>query len=188
MPKKSNDNELNSDIKCNIKSNHNGKSNNNWKCDAKCDVKCDGKSDGKGNVKSDMKKTKLKEHQQVDNKSQRRCKYCQEIYKKKQATRELRKLTSLRKKGYLKNLQEAVDSTRNKFGALNKFSKLCSETNRVINTLCDKKQKKMDESKYSRKFASGDRGGIKNNALSEEAVNYLPTACYVNTGFLKKNT
>ena len=44
----------------------------------------------------------------------------------------------------------------------------------------------MDESKYSRKLASGDREEIKQHAVSEEAVNYLPTACYANTGFLKK--
>ena len=34
----------------------------------------------------------------------------------------------------------------------------------------------MDESKYSRKLASGDREEIKQHAVSEEAVNYLPTA------------
>ena len=62
-------------------------------------------------------------------------------------TRELRKLTAL-KKGHSKEIEVAVDNIRNKFGTLNKFVKLCSETNRVIYRLCDTMEKKMDESKY----------------------------------------
>ena len=79
-----------------------------------------------------------------------------------------------------------MENIKNKFGALNKFAKLCSETNRVIYRLCDTKKKKIDESQYSRKLASGDREEIKQHAISEEAVNYLPTAHYTNIGFLKK--
>ena len=62
--------------------------------------------------------------------------------KKKQATRELRKLTALKKRHHSKEIEVAVDNIRNKFGALNKFAKLCSKTNRVIYRLCDTKEKK----------------------------------------------
>ena len=107
-------------------------------------------------------------------------------WKKKQAARELRKLTALKKKSNSKKVEVAVENIKNKFGALNKFAKLCSKTNRVIYRLCDTKKKKIDESQNSRKLASGDREEIKQHAISEEAVNYLPTACYANIGFLKK--
>ena len=81
-----------------------------------------------------------------------------------------------------------MENIKNKFGVLNKFAKLCSKTNRVIYRLCDTKKKTIDESQYLRKLASGDREEIKQHAISEEVVNYLPTACYANIGFLKKTT
>ena len=76
-----------------------------------------------------------------------------EKYEKKQAARELRKLTALKKKSNPKEIEVAVENIKNKFGALNKFAKLCSETNRVIYRLCDTKKKKIDESQYSKKIS-----------------------------------
>ena len=94
---------------------------------------------------------------------------------KKTGIKRFKKTNSL-KKDHSKEIEVAVDNIRKKFGALNKFAKLCSETNRVIYRLCNTKEKIFDESKYSRKLASEDREEIKQHDVSKEAVNYLPTA------------
>lgn len=57
-------------------------------------------------------------------------------------------------------MEEVVDSIKQKFGNLQKFAKSCGETKRVVYMLCDTKEKKVDERKYSHKLASGDREEI----------------------------
>ena len=64
----------------------------------KCDVKCDVKS----NVKCE----------QDSNKSSWRWTACREKYEKKQAARELRKLTALKKKSNPKEVEVAVENIK----------------------------------------------------------------------------
>ena len=128
----------------------------------------------------------MEERKHVNEKKPWKCKLCREKDKKKQAACELRKVQKMKDQGKVKEIEEVVDSIKQKFGTLQQFAKSCGETNRVIYRLCDTKEKKVDESQFSHKLASGDREEIMQHLISEENVNYIPTARHANKGYLKK--
>ena len=70
---------------------------------SKNDGKCGIKHDVKGNVKCE----------QDNKKSSWRCTACREKYEKKQAARELRKLTVLKKKSNPKEIDVTVENIKN---------------------------------------------------------------------------
>ena len=97
-----------------------------------------------------------------------------------------KKLQKVKEQGKVKQVEEVVDSIKQKFGTLQQFAKSCGEMNRVIYRLCDTKEKKVDETRFSHKLASGNREEIMQYLISEENVNYIPTARHANKGYLKK--
>ena len=104
----------------------NRKNNNNMnetKCDKNCDVKSNSngkngksKNDGKCDIKHDVKSNQKCE--QDNNRSSWRCTVCRKKYVKKQAARELRKLTALKKKSNPKEIEVAVENIKKQIWCL----------------------------------------------------------------------
>ena len=130
-----------------IKHNSDGKQDGKYyqKCDVKCDVKYN---------------KKLEETKNVNDKTPWKCKFCRAKDEKKQAARDLWKLQKVKEQRKVKQVEEVVDTIKQKFGTLQQFAKSCGETIRVIYRLCDTKEKKVDETRFSHKLASGDREEI----------------------------